>query len=227
MVMEKLDKEHSAKLKNVVNHYEKLLKEEAEGFKKSMVDEISNYIELYIDKTIPARQIAEACENSRAKKIVEQMKSILAIDEDYINENIREALQDGKKTITTLHKELNEAVKENVKINRALSAVKADLILEKKTQHMSRDKQSYVRKILSEKSPEYISENFDYVVEMFERDDDVKTDLLVEEAKKETEASKIKSVPRSEILSESITDDKGGNEVSSYLTEMSKIDNGY
>ena len=227
-VMKVINEDHTGKLKQVVKHYEKLLKEEAETFKQNMVEEISNYVELYIGKTVPARQIAEACENSRAKNILEEMKKLLSIDEEYINENIREALQDGKSTITNLQKELNEVVKENVKLNKQMAAVQADLLIEKKTQHMSHDKKNYVRKILSEKSPDYISENFDYVIEMFERDDETKTDLIVEEARRETVASKITTVPKSEIVNEiNKNENKDSNGVSSYLTEMSKIDGKY
>jgi len=231
-VVQKIDEDHSVKLKNVIKHYEKLLKEEAETFKKNMVEEISNYVELYIDKTVPARQIAEACENTRAKNILEEMKKLLSIDEEYINENIREALQDGKSTIGKLQRELNEAVKENVKLAKEMSFIKSDLILEKKTQHMAADKKNYVRKILADKSPDYITENFEYVIEMFERDDDVKTDLIVEEAKRETEASKIKTLPKSELINEMNKEIKNEDTVAdtgvnAYLTEMSRKDKFY
>jgi 3-methyladenine DNA glycosylase AlkC len=231
-VVQKIDEDHSVKLKNVIKHYEKLLKEEAETFKKNMVEEISNYVELYIDKTVPARQIAEACENTRAKNILEEMKKLLSIDEEYINENIREALQDGKSTIGKLQRELNEAVKENVKLAKEMSFIKSDLILEKKTQHMAADKKNYVRKILADKSPDYITENFEYVIEMFERDDDVKTDLIVEEARRETEASKIKTLPKSELINEMNKEIKNEDTVAdtgvnAYLTEMSRKDKFY
>jgi 3-methyladenine DNA glycosylase AlkC len=231
-VVQKIDEDHSVKLKNVIKHYEKLLKEEAETFKKNMVEEISNYVELYIDKTVPARQIAEACENTRAKNILEEMKKLLSIDEEYINENIKEALQDGKSTIGKLQRELNEAVKENVKLAKEMSFIKSDLILEKKTQHMAADKKNYVRKILADKSPDYITENFEYVIEMFERDDDVKTDLIVEEARRETEASKIKTLPKSELINEMNKEIKNEDTVAdtgvnAYLTEMSRKDKFY
>lgn len=223
-VVKKIDEDHCQKLQTIVERYEKMMKEEAEGFRNQLVDEISNYMELYIDKMVPMKQIAEAVENTQAKTILDEMKKLLAIDEEYITSNIKEALEEGREKINTLNKELTEAVKFNVKLNQDLKAVKADLILEQKTKSMPAQKKAYIVKMLDSKSPEYITENFDYVVEMFEKAESDEAEVLTEEARKSS-ASKDVTPPTSELINENISneqvEDKGA---SSYITELKRLD---
>jgi hypothetical protein len=228
-VVKRIDKDHSGKFQKVIEHYENLLKKEAIKFKDTLVNEVSNYIELYIDQTIPMKQIAEACENTQAKNILTEMKKLLAIDEEYVTENVREALEDGKNTITTLHKELNEAVKENVKLNQQVKGIKAELILEQKTQHMPKNKRDFVRRILNEKSPDYIKENFDYVVEMFEHNENDETELIREEAKQTTQTRHVR-VPKSELIEEDnnlVNETSHEPAVNSYVSVMESQEKRY
>jgi len=225
-VVKKIDEDHTEKLKQVISRYEKMIKEEASSFRNQLVDEISNYIDLYIDKTIPVKQIAEASENTQAKNILNEMKKLLSIDEEFITSNIKEALEEGREKINTLHKELNEAVKTNVKINQELKSVKADLILEQKTKHMNDTKKAYVAKMLVDKSPEYITENFDYVVEMFERAENDEVKVISEEAKKNV-VSKDITPPASELINENIGEEivtKETSGASSYVSELKRLD---
>jgi hypothetical protein len=196
-VLGKIDENHTDKLKNVVNKYEKLLKENAVQFRDQLVEEISNYMELYIDKMVPAQQIAEAVENTAAKRQLDQVKKIVSVNEEYINDNIREALQDGKSMIEESRKDLNEALKENVRLSQDLKNVKSQLILEKKTSEYPDSKRKYINKILCEKSPEYIEENFNYVVEMYERDEQDDVEILAEQAKSHMQSTTI-TLPESD-----------------------------
>jgi len=224
-VVKKIDEDHVEKLQQIVERYESMMKTEAEGFRNQLVDEISNYMELYIDKMIPMKQIAEATENAQAKNIVEEIKKLVSIDEEFITNNIKEALEEGREKINTLHKELNEAVKENVKLNQNLKSVKADLILEQKTKNMPAQKKNYIVKMLDSKSPEYITENFDYVVEMFEKAESDEVEVLTEEAKKESASVKV-APPASELIDESVTDsqEESNNGSLDYLSELKRLD---
>jgi len=197
-VVAKIDEGYAQKLQEVIGKYDTLIKEEATGFRNSLQKDISNYLDLYLDKMVPAQQIKEACENTRALKIVDEIKKLVSVDEEFINDNIKEALVDGKNTIETLKQELNESIKENVKLNQSLKTVKANLIVEQKTKHMPDKKKGFVMRVLKDKSPEYIEENFNYVVEMFEKEDKDQAALITEQAKKETVTSNVHP-PKSEI----------------------------
>jgi hypothetical protein len=224
-VMIKMDSDYASKLQTVSEKYQAMVEKEAIEFREQLINEISNYIELYIEKIIPSKQIQEACENTKAKAIVEKMKKLVSVDESFINNNIKEALEDGKSTIDSLRKELNEAVKENIKINQELKKIGADLVLEKKTANLTNDKKSYVMRVLGNKSPEYISENFDYVVEMFERDDSEKMEVITEEATKKVKSKSVdtpKSQIENKIIEENVNEDDSS--VKNYLTVLKSQD---
>ncbi|NCX05992.1 MAG: hypothetical protein EBW68_09470, partial [Actinobacteria bacterium] len=52
-VLTKIDEEHTAKLQQVIEKYDTTLNEEAESFRTRLVDEVSNYMDLYLEKVVP------------------------------------------------------------------------------------------------------------------------------------------------------------------------------
>ena len=46
-----------AKLQKIVKLYENALENEAAQFKGTLIEQLSNYIDLYIDKAIPSQQM--------------------------------------------------------------------------------------------------------------------------------------------------------------------------
>ena len=226
-VLQRVDEDHTGKLQNVIKRYETVLKEEAVKFRDSFMNEISNYLELYIDRTIPAQQIAEATQNSQARKMVESIKKIVAVDKVFVNENIREALLDGKQTIDGLKVELNKTIQENVKLNKEFAKTRTALVLEKNTASFPNEKREFVMRVLSDKNPDYVKENFNYVVEMYNRDEQDNNQIIKQEVQQDAVSSKVET-PK--LVLESVssigTSDGSGDEpvVNSYLTELHKID---
>jgi hypothetical protein len=220
-IVQKIDENHAKKLTLVVEKYETMLKEEADEFRKSMVNEISNYLDLYVEKTIPKEQISEAVENVAARKMVEKIKKIVSVDDEYVTKTISEAVEDGKNTIEQLRQDLNEAMKENIKINHDKKVISAQYLLEKKTANLPDKKKAYVVKLLGEKAPEEIEQNFSYVVEMFERDekDQVKT---AGDKAKSSAVSKTVDTPKS-VITESKTE-KLSDSTSEYLSVLKEQD---
>jgi len=204
-VLGKVDSDYAEKLEQVIEKYENMVKKEAIGFRDQLTTEMSNYMDMYLEKMIPKTQLQEAVKNTQAKKIIDKVKELVSVDEDFISDTIREALQDGKNRLDSLSKELNEAVKTNIQINQDLKRTKASLVLEKKTADFNGSKKHYVMRVLAEKSPEEIEENFDYVVEMFERDEAEEAEVLTEKAKK-TVQSKVFDTPEAEVQLEPIVE---------------------
>lgn len=224
MVVEKIDLDHTEKLKTIVKRYEKMLNEEAKKFRNDLVEKISTYMDLTIDRTIPEKSIAEAVENTSARKMIDEIKKIVTVDEDYITENIREALVDGKKQIDGLRNEVNEVLKENIKLNNQIKQANAALLIEKKTAHMPKEKREFVQKTFAGRSPEYITENFDYVVGMFNREQKEAKELIVESAKQSAVARDVDTPKASETL---IHEDLENTPVNGYLNELETQDNRY
>lgn len=167
-----IDEDHSKKLKKLVAHYEKIIEKDSKVLKENLCDDISNFLNLYIEKLIPQQEIKKAVENKQALTILESIKKLVSVDERYINDEIKEALKDGKNKLDTLSSKLNQTLKENIDLKKELNKANASLMLEYKTVDMPTEKKNFVYKLLKDKSPEYIKENFNFVVEMFERDDE-------------------------------------------------------
>jgi len=226
-VVKKIDEDHSNKLKAIIKRYNVIIKEEATKFRDSFVDEISNYLELYLDRAIPAKQIAEATENTQARKMIDQIKKIVAVDKTFINENVREALQDGKQTIDALRGELNRVIKENVEINKKLNNTHTALILERNTSSFPTEKRNFVMRVLKDKNPEYVKENFNFVVEMYSREENDSREVIKEEAQQAAVTNQV-ATPKLvlETMSDNATSGKGFDPVNGYLDALSRVDLG-
>jgi hypothetical protein len=225
-LVKNIDVKHASMLKQVVEKYEATLNEEAKSFQERLVEEVSNYLDLYLDKTIPADQINEAVENIRAAKQIEEIRKIVGISEELVDSEIKEALVDGKKTIDSLRKELNEALKENVTINHEYKKAQAHILLESKTSDMPVSKKTFISRLLKNKDVEYINENFSYVVDMFERE----TQTEVEEAQENIISEQLETtIDRPQVIEEQanfnneIEREATSDGVSGYLNEMKKI----
>jgi len=215
-----IDNDHSNKLRKIAEHYQRIIKKDAASFRDELVGHISDYMDLYLDKALPHETLQLAVENTSAKRILEGIKQLVSVDEEYIDSNIREALKDGKHIIDDLRDQLNTALKENVNINKKLNIVQGELVLEQKLNSMAEDKKAYIKRLLDGKPAEYIKENFDYVVEMFDKSDVNDNEVIVEEAKTRVVRDKIDTPSVSEV-SKTSNDDAP---VSGYLSELKAQD---
>jgi hypothetical protein len=226
-VLGKVDSDYADKVGQIIEKYEVMVQQEAVEFRDQLTTEMSNYMDMYLTKMVPEAQIQEAVENTQAKKIVESIKELVSIDEDFISDTIREALQDGKSRIDVLTQELNEAVKTNININQDLKKTRSKLVLEQKTAIFDDTKRHYVMRVLQEKSPEEIEENFDYVVEMFERDEETETQVLTEQAKRVVKSNKVdtpEAEKDDEFITESAPISQEARSVGGYLSVMKEQD---
>ena len=220
-VVSAINENHAAKLKKVLRKYDTLVEERAQQFSSKLVGEISNYLDLYLEKAIPSLQLEEAVANTYAKNTLSKIKKLISIDPEYINENVKEALTTGKRAIDDLKSQLNESVKDNIRINQELKQTKAALILEAKAKDLPQRKKDYVTRLLSNKDAQYIEENFNYVVEMFEKDELELADDVTENATARAVTRDVAPAQTS-IIEESVssTDSTRDDSVSGYLTIM-------
>lgn len=230
-LLKNLDIKHTSMLKQVIEKYENNLSDEAKDFQERLVEEVSNYLDLYLEKVVPSNQIAEAVENIRAAKQLNEIRKIVGINEEFIDTEIKEALADGKQTIDSLRTELNEALKQNTELNHKLNKAEAAMLLEKKTADMTSTKKTFVSRLLKNKTAAYIEENFNYVVDMFDKESQNEVDLVQENVKSEFNKAASIVVDRPSVIEEQqdinfnneIERTPSGESVSGYLNEMKKI----
>lgn len=222
-VVTKIDESHAKKLEMVVQKFQKELTENADMFKESLVKKVSKFLDLKIDEMIPQDHLKEAVENIQSRKLVQEMKKLLSYDPESVNDDVKVALKEGYDAIEKLKAELNNKSKETLLIKEELNKVKAEVLLESKTRDLPEAKKKFVYKFMGDKTPDYIENNFSYVVEMFEENENSKAEVLVESAKVKS-VSKTVSTPPSQIKNEIIEESSSGDEISEYLKLIKEQD---
>lgn len=191
-VVESLDKNHAQKLVQLVKKYEHALNEDASTFKSNLVESISSYIEEYIDEKIPVQDIQEAVKNKKAVKVLESLRSTLGVDFALAKDTIKDAINEGKTAIDESNKTISTLNEQNSQLSNELTQLKAQMLLNEKTQDLPKEKRNYIFRVLSDKTPEFITENFDYTLRLFAKTEEEK----IEECKREAVASRPPEVDR-------------------------------
>ena len=159
-IVEAVDSKNTKQLVKVIKKYENDLSVGAKEFKDTLVESISDYLEEYIDEAVPAEAVLEATQNRTAMEVLNNLRNVLAVDSSLMSESVKEAVIDGKTQIEELKSQLETVQKENTLIKEAYNKTKADLLLENKTAKLSAKKAEYLRKVLNDKTPKFIEENF-------------------------------------------------------------------
>ena len=214
-VVQAIDEDRAEKLKMVVSKYETALNEDAKKFKEQLVESISDYLDAYLAEAVPAEEIQEAVRNKKAVKVLEGLRQHLAVDAALQNESIKEAILDGKQQINEASSKLESIVAENATLKNELDGIKANLLIEQRTANLDEQQKKYLKKVFNGKSPEFINENFDYTLKLFNKKTNDRLENLKEEALSESTKVDRVVLEQTEVVNEQV-------EISPYLKELSK-----
>ena len=174
-LIDRVDESYAAKLLKVKGIYDakvsKLnnqLNESAEKYINTLNSKIDTFLESKIDEVVPEIKLNEAIENVRAVKILEQIRSLVGINESDVSSEVKAAMIDGKKQIDESKSQLDTVIKENTELKQKINQKEADLLLEQRTIKLPLKKRTYVKKAFEGKDIAFIKENFDYVSKMFD-----------------------------------------------------------
>jgi hypothetical protein len=181
-VVEAVDISNARKLSTVVKRYEKEINKNAKSFKNTLVESISDYLEEYIDEAIPKAAIVEATKNKTALSVLTNLRKVLAVDSALMKESVKVAVQDGKTQLDTLSEQVTKLERENKILKESYLKTKSDLILEERTSTLPDKKKEYIKKVLGDKTPKFIEENFDYTLRLFDKKEKEKISQLKDEA---------------------------------------------
>lgn len=212
-VVEAIDKDRAAKLKAVVTKYENTLSEDAEAFKAELVESISDYLDAFLEESVPTAEIKEAVRNKKAITVLEGLRKHLAVDSALEKQSIKDAVSDGKNQINEANTRLESALQEKDAVLEELNSLKSDLLIEQKTSKLDERTNKFVRKMLDGKSYDYIVENFDYTLKLFEKKEESRLESLKTEALEDTSKS---DVLQEKVVVESTTPDNP------YMSELKK-----
>jgi hypothetical protein len=219
-VVSALDADRAEKLKTIVEKYETALTTEAANFKNTLIDQVSNYLELYIEEKLPVAELQEAVNNKRAAAVLNEMRNMLSVDMALAQESIRDAVVDGKTRIDEAGKQLEAANKQIATLTEQLNTVNASLVLEKKVTSLDEPKKKYMRKMLSSKSAKFIAENFNYTLGLYEKSEEERLNNLVTEAVSDTVTSTVdRPVIEESVVTPPASEDSSFN---LYMSELHK-----
>lgn len=201
-LVDAINHDHADKLSQAAKKFNQTLNEDASEFKKELVGNISNYLDLYLEKAIPTEDIKKAMRNTSAVKMLSQLREALAVDNALSKKSIRGAVKDGKTKIDTLSKETQQLQENNQKLAHELTVAQAQLVLESKTKGLPESKKKYMFKVLGNKTPKFIQENYDYTLKLLEKTEEQR----LENFKKEAEQSKPKvdRVAKTQVIAEKV-----------------------
>jgi len=219
MVVEAIDKDRSTKLKSIVEKYETALVKEAADFKSALVDQVSNYLELYLEEKLPLTEIQEAVDNKRAVNVLNEIRNMLSVDMALAKESIKDAIVDGKSRLDEAVIQLETASKQINELKGKLTLTESQLVLEKKISSLEDAEKAYMKKMLTGKSAKFIIENFDYTLSLFSKSEEERLINLKAEAISDTIATK---VDRPLIEESADTNDEADPSFNLYLSELKK-----
>lgn len=219
-LVEAIDRNHAGKLKQIIEKYKTQYSEEISTFKENLVKKIDKYFDMVVEQELPKKELRQACENTKYKRLVEQIANTIGISKIQENTTFKKGILDAKNTIDTLTEQVNELKKQNQKLVTESLYSKRDKLLTEKTQGLPKIKKDYIFKVLGNKSLEHINENFDYVLELYDNDDVVKTSKIKDEATKRTKVIS-ENIDRVEQSNNEVINEQ--SEVDFYMDELSKI----
>ena len=211
-IVKVIESDRTKKLKSVIAKYENTLTEDANGFKKELVESVSAYLNEYIDEAIPVADIQEAVKNKKAMNVLNGIRNHLAVDGALQKESIKKAVIDGHNQINEATTKLESALQEKSVIAEELNTIKANLLIEQKTANLDERSAKYIKKSLTGKSVEFIAENFEYTLKLFGNKEDGRLEGLKEEALKGT-------VKVDRVVTEKV---ETPAEPNAYLSELNK-----
>jgi len=219
-VVKAIDINHGQKLQSIVEKYQTALISEAGSFKSNIINDVSTYLDAYVEEALPKAQIQEAVNNRRAKIVLEQIKEFLGVDSAVSKKAVKSAIIDGKKQIDEANEKFAAIQREHNVLVERYNHIASELILEKKSAGLSDKKKDYINRIMKGKSAEFINENYDYALNLFNKNETERLHELKESAIRKAVATNV-DVPQ--ILEEK-TQVKQEEEVqmNPYLRELSK-----
>jgi len=218
-VVSAIDENHSGKLKAIVEKYQGALSNEAKSFKKETINDISTYLEAYLDEVVPAEDIKKAVANRKANDTLAKVRNLLAVDAAIAQESIREAVLDGKKQLDEARKELESAKGRVVVLEKELNKAQASLLLEQKTRELPENKKKFIHKLMGNKDVAFINENYDYTSKLFNKTEEERLSNIRDEAAKQTETVDRVVVEEAAAEKPASNDDDSTN---GYLSELSR-----
>lgn len=183
LALEAMETDHIEKLLALKESYESILAKQAVELRDELRVQISKYLDLQLEKVVPTVQLKEAAKETFARSILSEARKLFSINDIRENEVVMEAVQDGVAKIKDLELKLENANKQLKTISEKAAAAQAELVLSEKVNSLPEAKAIYLKNFFKGKGAEYINENFEYVVGLYNKEESERRQKVSEETK--------------------------------------------
>jgi hypothetical protein len=228
LALETMETSHIEKLLALKESYESILSKQAVDLRDELRVQISKYLDIQLEKVVPTTQLKEAAKETFARSILGEARKLFSINDIRENEVVMEAVQDGVAKIKDLELQLDKSNKQLKTISEKAAASKAELILSEKVNSLPETKAIYLKNFFKGKGAEYINENFEYVVGLYNKEESERRQKVSEETKELRRRSNVdrlvieKRSDDAEFGSPARTEDSNG--VLGYISELKRND---
>ena len=224
-IIEAIDQNHGQKLVTIVKKYESAINENADEFKNTLVESISTYLEEYLEEQVPLESITEAVRNKKAVTVLEDLRKNLAVNFALSKDYIKDAIHDGKQQLDEASETANSLQEQNTQLVDEVSTLKSHILLNEKAADLPEEKKKYVFRILQDKSVDFITENFDYTLRLFDKTEEQKLEEYKQEAKTQTQTQNVDRpiLEQTEQTSETAENNPNSPFGSLYMSELNKF----
>ena len=104
-IEEKIDADHTAKLQNIINMYES-------NYSDNLVEKVSDYLDVYLEEVLPEEKAVNMAKVARYDDVFTEMRKLLVVTDEFVNSEIKEAVEDAKQQLDEKTDSINELMLE-------------------------------------------------------------------------------------------------------------------
>jgi hypothetical protein len=221
-LVEGISQKHFGMLQDIIKKYKADYVTECTSFKDDIVNKVDKFFDIVVEEQIPKKELQEAVENVRSKVVLEKIADLIGIDKLQQNKLVKEGLIEAKTEIDSLVEE-NEKLKTDRKklLGEKIRVERKDLLSEK-TVGLPKVKREYINKVLGNKSLDFINENFEYTLALFDSEEGNSNEVLKEQATNQTTTIS-ENIDRVEKVVEEKVEAPQPKPTDMYMNELSRI----
>jgi hypothetical protein len=174
-LLEAIDEDRSAKLKHITTVFE-----------ESAVERVKSFMDTYIEEAMPVTTEVDVAKLMRLEEAVNSIREILVVNDDFVQNEVKEALVDVKSQLDEAKSSKDDAVNdlmvENMELRKELKKNEATRLLESITADMKPSMAAFVKKYFKDENDvSVISEKKDEAIALFEAEEADETEEAIVE----------------------------------------------
>jgi hypothetical protein len=225
-IMSKIDEDHTQKLQEIIEMYENSSVE-------NLVESVDGFLDTYLEEIKPKETLVNEARLHKLETMFDNMKSILTVNDNYIQEEVKEAIYDAHTIIEEKDNAIDKLMLEKVQLKRQIKNIKeetnneleryeAKKLLESKIENCSPKMSTYLKLCFKNASVNEIEEKIDEAVDAFKETEKEQRQLILEN-------SQMGGVNPRQVKTEGLYEDKTtySNNMNMYVNLIEKTNKKY